>query len=65
MFWFWVLVLMVLLVIALLPTWSHMRERDLGYWPSGAALAVILLIVLLWYAGWVAIWSPAPVPVVR
>ncbi|TVP96272.1 MAG: DUF3309 family protein [Roseinatronobacter sp.] len=65
MHWFWVLVLMTLLVIALLPIWPHMRDRDLGYWPSGAAFAFILMILVLWHAGWVAIWSPAPVPVVR
>jgi len=65
MFWFWILVIMVLLLIVLLPIWPYMRERELGYWPSAAALAAILLILILWYAGWVAIWSPAPVPIVR
>ncbi len=65
MFWFWLLIIMILLLVALLPPWPYMRERDLGYWPSGVALAVILLLLFLWWIGWVAVWSPWHVPVVR
>jgi hypothetical protein len=40
------LIILVLILVGALPTWPH--SRDWGYYPSGGAgLLVIILIVLL------------------
>jgi len=40
-----VVITLVLLVIALLPTWSYMEAASLGIWPS-AILALVLALVV-------------------
>ena len=41
-----VLIVLVLLLIGAIPTWSH--SRSWGYWPSGGiGVVVVILLVLL------------------
>jgi hypothetical protein len=56
--WFTLLMLGIILFIALLPPWPHMRHREWGYGPSGVALGLIALLLLLWWGGLIAFWWP-------
>lgn len=60
MFGFWILLLLLVLLIAALPTYPY--SRDWGYWPGGILLAFLILWLVLIYFGMVAFWWPwAPV----
>ncbi len=63
MFWIWIIILLIGLLIVLLPPWPYMQERDLGYGPSAIAFTLILLILLLWWLGFIALWTPRHAPV--
>lgn len=41
------IVLLVLLALALLPTWPYMGAYSLGYFPSGLLGLVLLVVVLM------------------
>lgn len=58
MLWFFLLVLLLLSFVLLLPPWPYMSERELGYGPSGVALALLGLILFLWWFGMIAVWWP-------
>lgn len=62
MIWFWILILLLALLIVLLPNWPHMRERDVGFGPSGFLLLVILILLFSWWVGWIAFWHPWHTP---
>jgi hypothetical protein len=50
----WVLIVTIVLVawmIGALPNWAHMTRWDLGYFPSGVALALLLVLLILALAG--------------
>jgi hypothetical protein len=50
----WVLIATLVLVavaIGTLPNWAHMQRWDVGYFPSGAAGALVLVLVILALAG--------------
>lgn len=40
-----IILLLVLLVIALLPTWSWTEAASLGYWPSVVLALLVALVV--------------------
>ena len=40
-----IIIALVLLVVALLPTWSYMEAASLGLWPSAVLGLVLALIV--------------------
>ena len=42
MLWFWLFILLVILLVALLPAWPYARARGWGYAPSGCLLALIV-----------------------
>jgi hypothetical protein len=46
-----VLVLLVILIIGLLPTWGYSSTWGVGYWPSGGLGLVLLILVILVLAG--------------
>ena len=57
-FWFFLLIFLVLVTLAAWPTWPYARTRGWGYYPSGAALAVFILLLLLIWLGLIAVWWP-------
>jgi len=71
--WFWIIVFLVILGIASAPGWGYTRDRwpysqggRYRYYPAvGAALAVVLILLFFWL-GLIAIawpWTAAPVAV--
>jgi hypothetical protein len=40
------IVLLVLLAIAILPTWPYAAAWGLGYWPSGLLMLLLLAVIL-------------------
>lgn len=42
-------IILVVLVIALIPSWPYSREW--GYFPGGGAVALLLIVLLLWLLG--------------
>jgi hypothetical protein len=46
-----VLILLVLILIGAIPTWPH--SRNWGYYPSGIAGVLVLLVVVLLVLGYV------------
>ena len=44
-------ILLVFVAIGLLPNWAHMRRFELAWFPSGAALALAAVLVVLMLAG--------------
>lgn len=58
---FWILLFLLALLIAVLPTYPY--SRGWGYWPGGILLALLILWLLLIYFGTIAFWWPwAPPP---
>ena len=45
MAWFAIFILLIAPFALLLPPWPHMQQRDIGYGPSGIALARLVLPV--------------------
>ena len=43
------IVILVLLLIGVLPTWPH--SRSWGYYPSGGLGLLLLILLLLWLTG--------------
>ena len=51
-----ILLLLVILLIALIPTWPY--SRTWGYYPGGIIAALLILwLALIWF-GYVAAWYP-------
>lgn len=60
MWGFWILVILLLVLIAALPTYPYSREW--GYGPSGILVALVILWLVVIWLGAVAFWWPwAPV----
>lgn len=57
-FWFFFLWFLLLVVIAAWPTWPHARTRGWGYYPSGAAAGLLILLLILIWFGVLAVWWP-------
>lgn len=64
-FWFWLVMLLLLITVFAWPTWPYTRDRWVyrrsGGWryaPSGAALAIFLFIMLLFWFGAIVIALP-------
>lgn len=53
---FWILLLLVVLLIAALPTYPH--SRSWGYWPSGIIVFLLLFWFLAIWLGWFAFTWP-------
>lgn len=56
---FWILLALVILWVAALPSYPY--SRGWGYWPGGVILALAILWVVLIYVGMVAFtlpWAP-------
>lgn len=69
-FWLWIMLIVV--AVAALPGWGYTRERwpyrnpRYRYYPAAASLLVALLVLLLFWLGFIAIawpWAAAPVVV--
>jgi hypothetical protein len=45
------LIFMILLLVAALPTWPH--SRSWGYYPSGGLGLIALILIILILIGWV------------
>ena len=45
------LIVLILILIGALPTWPHSRNWNLGYYPSGGAGLVLLIILILMLLG--------------
>ena len=45
------IILLAFVAIGLLPNWAHMRRFDLAWFPSGAALALAVVLAVLMLAG--------------
>ena len=45
-----VLVVLVLLLVGVLPTWPH--SASWGYYPSGGVGLIVLILVILLLTGW-------------
>jgi len=43
------IVILILLLLGVLPTWPH--SRDWGYFPSGGLGLVVLILLILWLMG--------------
>jgi len=63
--WFWFLVLLLLLAIFAWPVWPYTRvfriyQRS-GHWPyvpSGVAFTIALILLLLFWLGWILVAIP-------
>ena len=58
-----VLLLLLILMLALIPTWPHSRRW--GYYPGAIVGALLLFWILLIWFGYVVAWTPwaaAPPP---
>jgi len=58
MIWFALLALLFVLFLILLPPWPYMRGTGLGYGPSGIALALLMVLLILWWFSAIAVWWP-------
>lgn len=58
MIWFALLALLFILFLILLPPWPYMRGTGLGYGPSGIALALLMVLLILWWFSAIAVWWP-------
>lgn len=58
MIWFALLALLFVLFLLLLPPWPYMRGTGLGYGPSGIALALLMVLLILWWFSAIAVWWP-------
>jgi hypothetical protein len=45
------LVILVLLLVGTLPHWPYTTSYGYGYWPSGIFLVIIVILVILIFAG--------------
>lgn len=46
----WLVVLLIVVVVLSLgglPVWPHAREWNIGYWPSGLGLVLIIVLVIM------------------
>lgn len=64
-FLFWLLLLLLIIMVFAWPTWPYTGDRWVyrrgGGWryaPSGAAAVLAILILLLFWLGFLAIWWP-------
>jgi len=64
-FWFWLLILLLVFAVLALPTWPYTRDRGLyrrrGMWPYGpsaAGFGAALLVLLLFWLGFIVIAWP-------
>ncbi|MEJ2375894.1 MAG: DUF3309 family protein [Pseudolabrys sp.] len=55
-FWFWVMLILFALMLAAVPTWPY--SRSWGYGASGGAFVALLLILGLFWFGFLAVWWP-------
>jgi hypothetical protein len=56
-----VLLILIILLVAGLPTWPYGRAAGYGYWPSGI-LGVVLLVLLVLLLFNVLPWGFGPYP---
>ncbi len=63
--WFWLLVVVLLIAVFAWPTWPYTRQRGIyrrgGRWPyAPSLLAAILfvLVLLLFWLGFLGVWWP-------
>ncbi|SFO82352.1 DUF3309 family protein [Tranquillimonas alkanivorans] len=64
-FLFWLIVLLLLFAVLALPAWPYTRDRGIyrqpgnrRYAPSLVAAAIVLLMLVLFWLGLLAIWVP-------
>jgi len=43
------IIVLIILILAVIPTWPH--SRSWGYAPGGGLAAVLLIVLLLWLLG--------------
>ena len=56
MWGFLILILLIILLVGLIPTWPY--SRTWGYYPGGIVAALLILwLALIWF-GAVAVWYP-------
>lgn len=59
LFWVFLLLLLIALVIATVPVWPYSRRW--GYVPTGVAVGIVLVFLLLTYIGYIGPWTqPGP-----
>lgn len=54
--WFWLLLVLLLVAVAALPSWPYSRRW--GWGPSGGALIAFLVFLGLIWFDFLAIWRP-------
>ena len=56
MWGFLILILLIILLVGLIPTWPY--SRTWGYYPGGIVAALLILWLALIWSGVVAVWYP-------
>ena len=46
-----IVVILIILLVAGLPTWGYSRDYGYGYYPSGILGTILLIIIILWLLG--------------
>jgi hypothetical protein len=57
-FWFIVFLFLLVILFGALPTWPYTEEREWGYAPSAIAFVLLLLFLVLFWFGIIAVWWP-------
>ena len=42
-----ILLLLIILVVVGLPQWPYMADRNLGYYPSGVSLVLVIFLLIV------------------
>lgn len=53
--WFWLLILLLVIWALAVPAWPYHRRYGYGYYPFGAVTAVLLLFLIFWWIGIIAV----------
>lgn len=52
---FWLLIALLLIWALAIPAWPYHRRYDYGYYPFGVISAILLIFILLWWLGAIAV----------